>query len=432
VLVRRALAPIAITLAVLAAAPAWAGAPETSLRLALAGQMRAAGARSSALVVDLHNGRTLFALRADTARLPASNEKIFTTSTALVRFGPSGRLSTRVLGDGALQDDGTYRGNLYLRGGGDPTFGSSSFIRRAYGTGASLSDLVARLEALGIARVSGAVYGDETYFDAFRGGPSTGFAFDPYIGGTLSGLAFNRGLTSSRGTAVQQRPGGFAADQLARALRAAGVPVSGRVAERATPPEARLVASVPSPPISTLIRLTNQPSDNFFAEMLLKGLGARFGGRGSTQAGAAVVRGTLGDLGVHPQRVVDGSGLSRGDRTTPRAVVHLLDQMDRSTTLAPAFRGSLGVACRSGTLGGRMCRTAAAGRCRGKTGTLSNVSALSGYCDLSDRVIGFSIIMNNVSVSGARSLQDRMAAAIARYKPSTPAAAPAPAGTAPA
>jgi D-alanyl-D-alanine carboxypeptidase/D-alanyl-D-alanine-endopeptidase (penicillin-binding protein 4) len=166
--------------------------------------------------------------------------------------------------------------------------------------------------------------------------------------------------------------------------------------------------------------------------MLLKGLGARFGGRGSSQAGAAVVRGTLGNLGVRPQRVVDGSGLSHGDRTTPRTVVRLLDQLDRSTTLAPAFRGSLGVACRSGTLGGRMCSTAASGRCRGKTGTLSNVSALSGYCDLSDRVIAFSIIMNNVSVTGARSLQDRMAAAIARYRPSTPASEPAPAGTAPA
>ena len=79
-----------------------------------------------------------------------------------------------------------------------------------------------------------------------------------------------------------------------------------------------------------------------------------------------------------------------------------------------------------------MCGTTAAGRCRGKTGTLSNVSALSGYCDLSDRKIAFSIIMNNVNVSGARSLQNRMAAAIARYRPSVSAPEPAPAGTAPA
>ncbi len=232
---------------------------------------------------------------------------------------------------------------------------------------------------------------------------------------------------------MQRRPGGYAADQLTRALRSSGVPVTGGTAERRAPRGAGLVASVSSPPISTLIRLTNQPSDNFFAETLLKDLGARFGGRGSTQAGAAVVRGTLSDIGVHPARVVDGSGLSRSDHTTPRTIVSLLDHIDRSTDLAPAFRRSLGVACRSGTIGGRMCGTAAAGRCRAKTGTLSNVSALSGYCDLSDRVIAFSILMNNVSVSGAHTLQDRMAAAIARYRPSTPApTAKAPAGTAPA
>jgi serine-type D-Ala-D-Ala carboxypeptidase/endopeptidase (penicillin-binding protein 4) len=430
---RRVLAFFALWMPILPAAASQAGTPEATLTKSLAASMRAAGPSSGALVVDLANGRTLFSLRPDRARVPASNEKIFTTSAALVRFGPSGRLTTRVLGDGQLQDDGTYEGNLYLRGGGDPTFGSASFIRRAYGAGASVSDLVSGIEAAGVTQIAGAVYGDETFFDGLRGGPSNGYAFDVYIGGPLSALAFNRGLTSSRGAAIQRRPGGFAADQLVRALRTAGISVVKGAGEHATPPGARLLTSTPSPPMSTLIRLTNQPSDNFFAEMLLKGLGARFGGRGSTQAGASVVRGTLGDLGVRPQRVIDGSGLSRGDRTSPRAIVTLLDQMDRSTTLAAPFRSSLGVGCRSGTLGGRMCGTAAAGRCRGKTGTLSNVSALSGYCDLPDRVVAFSIIMNQVSVSGARRLQDRMAAAIARYRSSTPAPqAQAPAGTAPA
>ena len=431
---RRVLAFVALSMLLLPAAPSRAGAPETALTRSLAASMRSAGPYSGALVVDLADGRTLYSLRADTSRIPASNEKVFTTSAALLKFGPTGRLTTRVLGDGALEDDGTYRGNLYLRGGGDPTFGTASFIRRAYGIGASVGDLASRLAVRGITRVTGTVFGDETFFDGLRGGPSSGYAFDVYIGGPLSALAFNRGLTSSRGTAIQRRPGGFSADQLVRALRAAGISVPRGAAEGRTPAGAQLLASAPSPPMSTLIRLTNQPSDNFFAEMLLKGLGARFGGRGSTQAGAAVARGALGNIGVTPQRIIDGSGLSRGDRTSPRELVDALDQMDRSTTLAAPFRASLGVGCRSGTLGGRMCGTAAAGRCRGKTGTLSNVSALSGYCDLPDRVIAFSIIMNRVSVSGARRLQDRMAAAIARYRGSTPAPQQqeAPTGTAPA
>ncbi len=174
-LVRRALAPIAVLVLALAlASSAWAGAPENSLRRSLAASMRPAGGASGALVVDLANGRTLFALRADRTRVPASNEKIFTTSSALIRFGANGHLITRVLGDGELGDDGVYRGNLYLRGGGDPTFGSASFIRRAYGAGASLTTLVARVRAAGVRRVQGRVYGDETFFDAFRGARAPG------------------------------------------------------------------------------------------------------------------------------------------------------------------------------------------------------------------------------------------------------------------
>ena len=90
--------------------------------------------------------------------------------------------------------------------------------------------------------------------------------------------------------------------------------------------------------------------------------------------------------------------------------------MAASPTLAQPFRSSLAVACRSGTLAYRMCGTAASGRCRGKTGTLSGVSALSGYCPVSGgRTIVFSFLMNGVGNSGAHILQNRMAAAIAAY-----------------
>ena len=135
----------------------------------------------------------------------------------------------------------------------------------------------------------------------------------------------------------------------------------------------------------------------------------------------AVVRARVAAFGAFPQ-VVDGSGLSRGDHTSPRSVVRLLAGMARSGPTANAFRGSLAVACRSGTLASRMCGTPASGRCRAKTGTLSNVSALSGYCTLpSGRTIAFSFLMNRVDVSGARALQNRMAVAIARYRPAASA-----------
>ena len=75
--------------------------------------------------------------------------------------------------------------------------------------------------------------------------------------------------------------------------------------------------------MATLARLTNRPSDNYFAETLIKDLGGRFGGTGSTAAGARVVKASLGRFGVRPA-VVDGSGLSYGDHTTARQVVSFL------------------------------------------------------------------------------------------------------------
>ncbi len=398
--VRRSLAPLAVLLAVLWAPAAAPAATDAQLRASLDRAMRAAGGGSGALVVDLFDGRTLYARAADVPRVPASNQKLYTTAAALARFGPSGRLSTRVLGDGELDADGVYRGNLYLRGGGDPTFGSR-------GTAA----LARALAEIGILRVTGTVYGDETLFDGRRGGPDSRYAFSIWIGTPLSALSYAR--------AAVRRPARLAADRLSRELRAEGVSVRRSVGERAAPPGARELAILRSPTMAVLARATNVPSDNFLAEMLLKSLGARFGVRGTTAAGAAVTALWLREAGI-AARVSDGSGLSRRNRTTPRQVVKLLDHMDGSERLGPSFRASLAVACGSGTLAGRMCRTRAAGRCRGKTGTLTGVSALSGYCDMgSGRAVAFSILMNGVGYYSARRAQDAMTAAIANYVPSS-------------
>ena len=167
--------------------------------------------------------------------------------------------------------------------------------------------------------------------------------------------------------------------------------------------------------MAELARLTNVPSDNFIAEMLLKDLGAEFGAAGTTPAGGRVVRSALADFGIRP-RVADGSGLSRANGTTPRQVVRLLEAM-HGDAVGPAFEGSLAVAGRTGTLRRRMRGTAAQDRCRAKTGTIIAVSALAGVCDTAGgHAIAFAFLMNGVNVFAARRLQDRMAAAIARYE----------------
>jgi serine-type D-Ala-D-Ala carboxypeptidase/endopeptidase (penicillin-binding protein 4) len=404
---------VALLLAVAAAfavlcAPGAQAAGGLASRLGTA--MRGSGAYSGAYVVNATQGKAVFRWREGTPRILASNTKLFTTAAALVRYGAEGTLGTEVRGEGTLEE-GVWKGDLYLRGGGDPSFGSSRFTRRNYGAGATVQDLAVKLKDLGIERVSGAVYGDESRFDSRRGTSATGWRTSVDLG-PLSGLAFNRGLATEGGFGFQSNPPAFAAARLADALKARGIRVGRKSSARRTPAARQVLVSVDSPPMSKLIRITNKPSDNWFAEMLLKDLALQAGGKGTTAAGARLAAGFARRAGA-AARLVDGSGLSRGDRAAPVRVVKLLLDL-RKRQEYPAFFNSLSIAGRDGTLAHRMRRGPARGRCRGKTGTLSNVSALSGYCRArSGDTYVFSILMNGVSPYSARAIQDRMAQAIA-------------------
>ena len=127
-----------------------------------------------------------------------------------------------------------------------------------------------------------------------------------------------------------------------------------------------------------------------------------------------MVRETLAQLGVHPE-VVDGSGLSRADQTSPYEVVRLLDELAH-TELGTILRADMAVAGRTGTLTDRMRGTAAAGRCVGKTGTLIGVSNLVGYCTAADGdQLAFALFTDGIPTATAHTLQDNMAITIANY-----------------
>jgi D-alanyl-D-alanine carboxypeptidase/D-alanyl-D-alanine-endopeptidase (penicillin-binding protein 4) len=135
----------------------------------------------------------------------------------------------------------------------------------------------------------------------------------------------------------------------------------------------------------------------------------------STRAGTRVAVRRARALGARI-RLADGSGLASGNRASPQAVTKTLDELQDQVEF-PAFQTALPIAGRDGTLRDRMRRGSARGRCRAKTGTLSNVSTLSGYCrSRSGDTIVFSFLMNRVSTFGARTLQDRMTNALARYR----------------
>jgi D-alanyl-D-alanine carboxypeptidase/D-alanyl-D-alanine-endopeptidase (penicillin-binding protein 4) len=235
------------------------------------------------------------------------------------------------------------------------------------------------------------------------------------VEGELSALAYDRGFASLHSSAFQSRPALFAAQAFAGGLRAAGVRLGRRfpISSGRTPAYTTLLASVQSPPISTLIALTNTPSDNYLAEMLLKDIGARLGGAGTTLAGAAVVRDELlSKFGISP-RLNDGSGLSRYDSTSPLQVVTVLQSMATN----PAFVNSLAVGGETGTLQDEMQGTMAQGNCRGKTGTLSDVANLAGYCRARDgHTLAFAFMANGIgNTDFVHQVEAGMAVALAKY-----------------
>jgi D-alanyl-D-alanine carboxypeptidase/D-alanyl-D-alanine-endopeptidase (penicillin-binding protein 4) len=393
----------------------WGGVAQASTSC---DQMRAwlhqgGGSASGLLVVDTGTDEVLCASAPGRSRPLASNMKLFTTAAALSKLGPEYRIPTKVFRDGPVDAKGVLHGSLYLQGGGDPALGTPAFYNAYFGgLGTNIFALAPQIKAAGIKSITGRLYADDTVFDRRRGVADSGYATSPYIG-PLSGLAFNSGFAGSTSTSgFSSDPAKLAVGKLARSLRGVVPP---ETALAPTPPDAERVALVRSPTLDRLVNLTDVYSNNYFAEMLIKLLGARFGGAGTTAAGASVVEAfARGHESV--VNAVDGSGLTRSNRSSPREIVDLLLGMQEDAA-GEEFIQDLALTGQEGTVASRMEGTAAYGRCRTKTGTISGVSNLSGYCfNRSGRVIAFSILMAGVgNLSLAHLNQDRIAAAVAGY-----------------
>ncbi len=185
-------------------------------------------------------------------------------------------------------------------------------------------------------------------------------------------------------------------DLLKQRLTARGIIVTGaaRVTNAAAEspctncpaPLAINLGSVESPPLSVIAAKTMKPSQNMYTETLLWTLGEQIGrkngGSGNSgQLGLGVVKSLMKQIGVADDGIVqyDGSGLSRHNLITPSSVVTLYTYMAKQSKYAQAWRDSLTIGGVDGTLRNRFKGTAAEGNMRGKTGTIDQVSALSGY-----------------------------------------------------
>ena len=371
---------------------------------------------TQAACLDLRVGGTdVFAASPDVALVPASNMKLLTAFAVLRKLGPDEKLTTSAV----MQGDA-----LYLVGGGDPLLSTTDFRRTQkdwteYAEPiSSLESLADKVRAAGVTSV-GAVMGDGTRYDAERTVSSwkSSYVTSGQIS-PVSALEVNGGVKSTKAD-----PAAAAATTFAALLRARGVQVGGPIGTGAAPP-AKPVASVDSMPMQDVVGEMLRESDNLAAEMLTKELGARFGGGGTWAAGIRVIQDTLRAAGIPLDGLLqaDGSGLDRSDRLTCHTLVAVLsDEVQLGAALPTA--GSCG------TLVHRFAGTDAAGRILAKTGSLTGISALSGYvlpatadpaCPPATPPpatdVAFALLVNGVSsMTAAEAIEDSIAVALSTY-----------------
>lgn len=459
-------------------------------------------------VVDLASGHALVDENAEKSFVPASNMKLYSTAAALDQLGPSYRYRTRLYVDGPVIG-GVLKGNLIVRGSGDPTIGGHYDVAGRWEAEIDATRLFREwadsLRSAGITQIDGDIIGDDDVVDDQPLG--RGWSWDDetyYYAAQLSGLSFNDNVvhmhvesrqtrepatirwdpfntdyvqvinhtvTTPPGTSVDEgyrrirgtnivevttevpaggkdveeitveNPTLFFAHVLRESLMRSGIAVAGEAVDvddisikpNYASPRFRRVATHASEPLSEIVKIVNKPSQNLYADMLIKTLAAEFPIRaydgedelepGSAEFGLDIAMATFVKAGIDTSRIqlADGSGLSHQNLITPQMTASLLRYMwsHPNDDVRAAFYDSLPVAGVEGTLRNRMKSGAVHRNVRAKTGSLSNTSSLSGYVHAADGTpLGFSMMANHFTTQTreVRDAQDRIAALLAGYR----------------
>lgn len=439
-------------------------------------------------VVDIESGKTIYSRNADRLFLPASNEKLLTTSAVMAYVGPDYRFRTTVETTGKVDAAGRLSGDLVIVGRGDPNISGRVLpyhikSQRNPPHTQILEDMADQVVRNGVKVVDGNVIGDDTFYapqrypagwsqddlqwldgagisaltfndnvvflkiqPADKVGDKALVTFEPANSyyeldnrivtgeaGTVRKIGLHRDLGSRKvvlwGLLSIQDPGvtealaiedpaEFTAEIFRALLEQRGVTVTGKAKARHSDiaqffdqlpaPDTPAAPSALSPKILALnvslpliedIRVTNKTSQNLHAELSLRLIGQKTQDNGSFEGGIAALKKFLHLAGIKEEEYsfTDGSGLSRRDLITPAAMVRLL-LYDARQPWGAAFEDTLPVGGVDGSLAERFLNTPAAGLIHAKTGTLSHVSALSGYGQtISGKRFAFSIICNNIN-----------------------------------
>jgi D-alanyl-D-alanine carboxypeptidase/D-alanyl-D-alanine-endopeptidase (penicillin-binding protein 4) len=292
-------------------------------------------------------------------RAPASNEKLLLSMALLAAVGPDRVIETRAMAATAPVE-GVIDGGLWLVGHGDPELSPDA-----------LDALAQKISELGVTRIDGPVFGDIGPFERDWWAPGWKDDF-PEVEVAIPTALTVRGNVGPEGRHIDD-PELRAAAYLTKALRRKGIRVKGP-ASVGSPDGPRVkIATIDSAPIGDILRRMDVVSNNFDAEVLGKVLGAEVSGTASIAAGAAGIRAFAAANGAPRFELRDASGLSYANRVTALGMVRLLWASD-GEPWASDLRLALPIGGQ-GTLGGRLGHT----RIRAKTGTLTAVSALSGW-----------------------------------------------------
>jgi D-alanyl-D-alanine carboxypeptidase/D-alanyl-D-alanine-endopeptidase (penicillin-binding protein 4) len=334
--------------------------------------------------------------RAGRQRAPASNQKLLLSMALFDRYDPDRRLRTE-LRTGSRVTEGIIEGNLWVVGHGDPETGHDD-----------LAGLADTLEAAGIRRIRGDVIGSTGPFRRDWWAPGWRDYFPAVYAPLPTALTFE-GNETARGVHIND-PERRAAAALRAKLEARGIVVRGDARAGRHPGGLRTLATVWSDPLLAIVDRMNTSSRNFHAEVLGKFLGHDLTGTGSIAAGAGRVCAWIAARG--PSFTCrDGSGLSYDNRANARDIVRLLWFAERQpweTDLRSTLpRGG------QGTLQGRLTGV----QVRAKTGTLIDVSALSGWVrvDSTGRWVPFSIMSSGYDDGAAKGVEDAIVRLLATH-----------------
>lgn len=423
-------------------------------------------ANMSVLVQNLTTGEVIDSYREDKVVPPASVMKLLTTAACLETMGPGFRFPTILEYTGTI-DGGVLHGDLYIRGGCDPSLGWK-------GRTAFLNQWVKAVKAAGITRIDGAVIADMTMLDGEAQNPAwlcedAGNYYAPgifalnyygntmnivlksgepgsvatvvgtepqvedivfinrvrcdkiqYDGAFVSGIPYSReryltgAVPSNLGTFGVKgdlpNPGLLLARHLTTRLREAGVAVK-RDANYLpdynplTPPRHELYIHY-SEPLSEIIKETNVNSNNLYAEALFRYLGTRYTLPGTIHNSQDLLRDYWRRRGVAVQNAIikDGCGLAPQDAVSAKAFVQLLTVM-RNSPNADYWMASLPVSGKTGTLTSLCPGTPLEGRIHAKSGTIAGTKNFAGYIDMPNGDTWVFAILINSAPGKARNIQ---------------------------